>query len=224
MKSTAFKPVADHALLIEFGTEVDDDTNRRVISLDQAILNANINGVLKITPALVNLLVVFDPLITDHTKIRSAVEKLLPQLTNAGEAGRRHILNACYDTDISPDLNAVANACSLSTEEVINIHTSTEYRVGMYGFVPGFAYLIGVPEIIQVPRKKEPALGIAKGNIIIAGAQCIVTSLKMPSGWNVIGRSDAEIITDDPDQAFLFNVGDTIVFRRISREALKWIA
>lgn len=224
MKPTDFKPVADRALLVEFGTEIDDDINRYVISLDHEIAKADIPGVQEVTPALVNLLVVFDPLITDHAKIRTAIEQILPEGKNAGEIGRKHILNACYEEDISPDLHPVAEACGLSTEELINIHTSTEYRVGMYGFVPGFAYLTGVPKAIQVPRKTEPAPGVAEGNIIIAGAQCIVTTLNMPSGWHVIGKSDVQIMSNDPEQGFLFDVGDTVVFQRVSRDELKWIA
>ena len=46
----------------------------------------------------------------------------------------------------------------------------------------------------------------------------------MPSGWHVIGKSDARILSDDQDQAFLFDVGDTVKFNRVSLDELKWVA
>ena len=36
---------------------------------------------------------------------------------------------------------------------MIAAHLAGDYRVFMYGFVPGFAYLAGVPEAIRFPRK-----------------------------------------------------------------------
>ncbi|MEM9330596.1 MAG: allophanate hydrolase subunit 1 [Pseudomonadota bacterium] len=224
MSSVVFRPVADSALLIELGDQVDDLTNQKVISLDQAISNAAICGVVETIPALVNLLVVFDPVTTDFIEIRSKIETLLPIEPKPGKRGKTHVLNACYESEIAPDLAAVAKSCGMSPDEVINLHTSAEFRVGMYGFVPGFAYLMGLPEQIQVPRKKEAIPNVAEGNVIIAGAQCIVTTLNMPSGWSIIGKSDAQILGDDPDKAFLFNVGDTVVFKRVSLNELKWTA
>ena len=66
--------------------------------------------------------------------------------------------------------------------------------------------------------------GIAAGSVIIAGAQCLVTTLTMPTGWWIIGRSPTQILRPDPVQPFLFDVGDRVKFRRISRsefEALR---
>mgnify|MGYP001150951404 FL=1 len=40
MNEPQFKPVADRALLVEFGTVVDDDINRAVIALDHALARA----------------------------------------------------------------------------------------------------------------------------------------------------------------------------------------
>ena len=56
--------------------------------------------------------------------------------------------------------------------------------------------------------------------MLIAGPQCIVTTLTMPTGWWVIGRSPARILTGDPAKPFLFDVGDRIRFQRISTDDL----
>ena len=222
MSAVAFKPISDCALLVELGSFVDDEINKSIIVLDRAIARANIQGVKEIVPAFVNLLIVFDPLVTDHRAVQIGVEALFP-LSNDGaqSQSKTHIVNVCYDTAFAPDLENVANACGVSVEAVIDAHTASEYRVNMYGFAPGYAYLSGVPKPIQVPRKPASIRDIPAGSIIIAGPQCLITTLQMPTGWSVIGRSDAEIITADPDRPFLFDPGDSVIFRRVDRAALK---
>jgi len=55
------------------------------------------------------------------------------------------------------------------------------------------------------------------GSVLIAGPQCLVSTLTMPTGWWVIGRSPTRILTGDEDRPFLFDVGDRVSFRRIDR-------
>lgn len=60
--------------------------------------------------------------------------------------------------------------------------------------------------------------GVAACSVIITGPQCLVTTLTMPTGWWIIGRSPTRILTGDPARPFLFDVGDRIRFRRIGRD------
>ena len=62
-------PVADHALLVEFGDEIDDHTLARIQSLDAALAATPPEGLVEVVPALTHLLVVFDPSTTDHRAI-----------------------------------------------------------------------------------------------------------------------------------------------------------
>ncbi|SHF22690.1 sensor histidine kinase inhibitor, KipI family [Litoreibacter ascidiaceicola] len=220
MNAPQFKPVADHAVLVEFASEISDDVNRLVIALDHAITMAQIKGLQEVVPALVNLLVVFDPLETDHVQVEKDVRSLLPVSPDSDAQATHHTLDICYDDDFSPDLVAVAKACGMSEDAVIQAHSSARYRVGMYGFAPGYAYLAGVPEAIQVPRKTAPVRDIPAGSVMIAGPQCLATTIVMPTGWSIIGRTPAKIMTGNPDRPFLFDVGDTVSFNRIRREAL----
>ncbi len=215
MKDASFKPVADCAVLVEFGTIVDDDTNRLVIALDQAIASSNIRGVNEVIPGMVNILVNFDPLQTTHVDIQNAVEALLPLNQQTTATGKQHLVNICYEAPFSPDLNDVADARNMSVEAVINAHVGASYRVSMYGFAPGFAYLSGVPDAIQVPRKTSPVRDIPAGSVLIAGPQCLTTTLIMPTGWSIVGRTDVQVITEEPDKPFLYDVGDHVTFRRV---------
>ncbi len=220
MGHPTFKPVADRAVLIEFGTEVDDALNRQVVALDHSIAAAGISGVVETVPALVNLLVMFDPLITDHGQLETAIRRLFPIPEQDEGNAKTHVVPVCYDTELCPDLIAVAKATGLSIDAVIAAHLGAKLRVSMYGFAPGYAYLSGLPDMIQVPRKPSATRGVPTGRVMIAGPQCLITTVVMPTGWSIIGRSPIEIMKDDPDNPFLFNVGDSVVFERIARDAL----
>ena len=142
-------------------------------------------------------------------------------------ARRRHLGKppACEDHQIGvPDLfgkggvDADADIASVTGVKVIEQHLAAEYRVGMYGFAPGYAYLSAVPEALQLPRKPKALRDIPAGSVLIAGPQCLVTTLTMPTGWSIIGRSPTEILRNDPERPFLFDVGDRVRFARIDRD------
>ena len=63
------------------------------------------------------------------------------------------------DAEFAPDLPELASALGKSEEFVVEQHTSATYKVYMYGFAPGYAYLGGVPPVIQHPRKPTPRHG-----------------------------------------------------------------
>lgn len=216
-EAPSFNPIGDGGLLVTLAEEATNAANDRVIALDHAIAAAGIAGVVEVIPALVNLAVRFDPIVTDHAAITAAILDLFPLPTTSDAPKRTHVIPVCYDPDLCPDLPAVAEAKGLSVDAVIDAHVSARLRVSMYGFAPGYAYLSGLPAAIHVPRKTTARRDVPQGSVLIAGAQSILTPLTMPTGWNIIGRSPVEIIESG---AFLFGVGDTVTFTRIPRADL----
>jgi inhibitor of KinA len=210
-----FRPVADDALLVSFADEISDAAHARVVALDQAIAEAAPAGVVETVPALVNLLVCFDVMKTDHAAVEATVRGLLREPEKLGLEGTTRRVAVCYETPFGPDLDAVARATGLGKEAVINAHLAGDYHVLMYGFAPGYAYMAGVLDAIRVPRKPAPVRDVPAGSVIIAGSQCLVTTQKMPTGWSIIGRSPTPILTGKTDRPFLFDVGDRVVFERI---------
>lgn len=208
--------VADHALQVSFGDAISDPTSAAVLGLDRALAQSPPEGLLECVPGLVSLLIEFDPLVTDHLQIQKAAAKLhqAPSLGST-EASVREV-EVCYEGHFAPDISAVAQASGLGVDEVIACHLQGNYHVRMYGFAPGYAYMAGVPTAIQVPRKASAVRDIDAGSVLIAGPQCLVTTLKMPTGWSIIGRSPTAILTRDESAPFLFEVGDQVRFKRIS--------
>ena len=213
-----FRPVADQAVLVEFGEKIARDVHDEVRKLDAALTRTPFAGFTEAVPAYTNLLVGFDLIVTDHPRVEAALTALMKDNTAAPAPGTTREVLVCYDAEFALDLPEVAQRTGLSTEEVIAAHQAGDYRVFMYGFVPGFAYMAGVPQAIQIPRKASPVRGIASGSVLMAGPQCLVTTWVMPTGWWIIGRSPTRILrSDDADRPFLFDVGDDVRFRRIDR-------
>ena len=211
------RPVADRAIMVEFGDVISDDAQQQVASLDTKLGGAPFYGFTEAVPALVNILVCFDPTLSDHASAEQAVKALLASPDLAAPKGCLRLVEICYDDDFAPDLKEVSNQTGLTEDAIVNQHLATTYRVVMYGFAPGYAYLGGGPSALYLPRKPSAKRGVPAASVIIAGSQCLITTLTMPTGWWIIGRSTAKILTDDPAKPFLFNLGDEIRFRRIDR-------
>ena len=76
--------------------------------------------------------------------------------TQACAAPRCVVLPVYYAAEAGADLESLAARAGLSVQEVIDLHTGTEYRVYAIGFAPGFAYLGEVDERIAAPRLATP--------------------------------------------------------------------
>ena len=212
-----FRAIAEHAVLAEFGESASDSAYRQVIGLDAALAAAAFPGFVEAVPAFVSLLVEFDPGVTDHRSVEQALRGLLQHPALPVPQGQLHEVAVCYDADLAPDLAAVSAQTGLGPDAVIAAHLAAEYRVVIYGFAPGYAYLTGVPAALHLPRKPAALRGVAAGSVIVAGAQCLITTLTMPTGWWIIGRSPTRIFLDDPARPFLFAIADRVRFRRINR-------
>lgn len=210
-----FKAIADHALLVSFAKDISQEAHACVVALDKAIAAGRLDGVVEILPALVSLLVSFDPTMTDHRTVEAHVRACLNTLDVKEIDGTQRQVLVCYEPPFAPDLEAVASASGVSVDTVINAHLAGNFHVLMYGFAPGYAYLSGVSAQIEVPRKIAAVRDVPAGSVIIAGQQCLITTLTMPTGWSIIGRSPTPILTRDPDNPFLFDVGDRVTFERI---------
>lgn len=92
-----------------------------------------------------------------------------------------------------PDLADVASLTGLSEAEVIAAHTGTVWTVGFAGFAPGFAYLVDGDPRLQVPRRPTPRASVPGGSVALAGAFSGIYSRTSPGGWQLIGRTDADL-------------------------------
>ncbi len=136
------------------------------------------------------------------TETKHIIDKKLQELLTTTEEIETvmHHIPVCYDTRLGTDIELVAEHLEMSVEEVINQHTSQEYRLDMLGFLPGFFYLSGLSPELAIRRKATPALSVAAGSVAIADSMSGIYSLSSPGGWWVIGRTSQQLfnLTENP--------------------------
>ncbi len=206
--SADFRPVGDGALLVDFGGGIDEAVFARVVALDRALAASPPAGLVEAVPAYTSLLLVFDVTETDHAGMAAAVAPHLAAQPGFPEVSV-HDVPVRYD---GADLPAAAKRLGLTPAEVVAGHLAGDYRVFMYGFAPGYAYLGGVPERLHLPRKATAVRGHPVGSVMIAGAQCLITTLPMPTGWWVIGHTDFPVLDPEAAEPFRFASGDRVRF------------
>lgn len=216
MMTPKLLPCGDSAMSLQLGETVDAQTNARIIALAEAVRDlcgqGVLRGVLDIVPTYRSLLLRYDP-----AEIRGrALEELLLDLAGrpslpAGPA-RLWRVPCLYGGEVGQDLDALAEMKGLSTEELISIHSGTDYRVYMIGFAPGFVYLGGQPQILDTPRLPKPRQLIPRGAVGIGGQQGNINSVAGPSGWRFLGWTPIRAFDPARAEPFLFRAGDHIRF------------
>lgn len=223
--SYRFYPLGDNAITIDFGNCIDENINRAVMTRFRQLTQAPLPCMLEAVPAYSSLTVYFDiaaarkksgPL-TSLDWMKNQLENVMQEPADSTEPAVpvRH-LPVCYDKEFAPDLQRVAIAKKLSVDEVIQLHTSSVYRVYMLGFLPGFAYLGATDERIAVPRKPQP-VNIIPGSVGLAGRQTGIYPLASPGGWQIIGRTPVKLLDVTAPEPVLLKTGDRVQFYPISK-------
>ena len=120
------------------------------------------------------------------------------------------ILEVVYD---GADLEDVAQACELTIRDVIQLHSTADYTVAFCGFVPGFAYLVGLPELLQLPRRSTPRTRVPAGAVAIAAEFTGVYPRESPGGWHLLGRTGMPLWDDSRNPPALLAPGTRVRFR-----------
>ena len=218
--SVRFLFSGDSALVIEFGNEISVDINKKIRKMMDDIKKENIDGIVELVPTYCSLLINYDVLKIDYNTL---VEKLKTFLNNdletaEGEEVTLIEIPTLYNDEVGPDLSYVAEHNKLSKEEVIKIHTGTDYLVYMLGFMPGFTYLGGMSEKIATPRLESPRLQIYPGSVGIAGKQTGMYPSMSPGGWRIIGRTPLKLYNPDSDTPVYISSGDYVRYVSVSEE------
>ena len=100
-----------------------------------------------------------------------------------------------------PDLDEVARATGLSVAEVVDLHSSTPHRVAFCGFMPGFAYLVGLPSALHLARRTTPRPRVPAGSVAIAAGYSGVYPRESPGGWHLIGWTDVVLWDEEIGRA-----------------------
>mgnify|MGYP000148797250 FL=1 len=210
----------ENALILYFADQVSDDVSLRIQHMANSLAQ-HVGGLLiDLVPSYASLMVVFNPLRTDHLNVGQIIRAVCHESTQAitDSKGSVITLPAYYGMDAAPDLQNLAKNAGLSCEQVIDIHTAMEYRVYAIGFAPGFAYLGEVDTRIAAPRLATPRKKVPKGAVAIADRQTAVYPSVSPGGWNLIGLCPLNMFNPSAKPTMPVQVGDKVKFKAIGRD------
>lgn len=212
------RPCGDAALTIEFGETIDVAMNDAVLSLDSAIENERLYGVIETIPTYRSLFVVYDPVLTSHRAVSDWLMARAQGHLPKPPKGKSWRFPVCYGGEYGIDLPFVAGKTGLSEAEVVRRHAGGHYRIYMMGFIPGFTYLGGLDPALAVPRRDDPRLTSPAGTISIGGVQTGIQCLVSPTGWHLIGRTPARTYDPERSAVFFLEPGDSVSFYTVTPE------
>ncbi len=228
-------PLGDRAVMITLGATIDQATHRRVRAVCARLDERPAPGMIEYVPAFTSVVVHYDPArvgegdgshpAAPYTRMVAALDELLVGVEEGASLPAPTVeIPVCYGGELGPDLDEVARVHGLSADDVIRMHTEGDYLVYMVGFMPGFAYLGGLPEVLVTPRRAVPRTRVPAGAVGIGGSQTGVYPMESPGGWNLIGRTPRQIFLPAQEPPTLLRMGDHVRFHAISREQFdEWI-
>jgi len=222
--SVQFKPASDQSLLVYFAAKITLKAHQRVRKLLHLLEAEPIAGVRNLHPAYCSLLVDFDALQLGHAELAGILRDYLRRAETLDWREPRELeIPTCYGGEFGPDLDVLARLHRMTPAEVVKLHSSVRYVVYFLGFVPGFAYLGGLPEQLATPRLPNPRRSTPAGSVGIAGKQTGVYPFATPGGWRVIGRTPLTMFDLSREGMSLLAVGDHVRFLPISVDRFRAI-
>ena len=213
-------PVGDTAWTVEFGSEIDPAIHGRVLGfcslLDTLSGDGRLHGVIEWVPTFRSVTVHFDPLQTDAMALRQLLHDIAGKSGILSATGCRWHIPVCFEVDHAPDLMDVAVAKGMTPEEVVRLMTGTVFSVYMLGFLPGFPYLGGVPEALEISRLATPRKVVPARSIAVAGRMCAAYPWESPGGWRLLGRTPVRLFdAANSRRPALLAPGDEVVWEAI---------
>ena len=201
-------PYGPRAVLVEF------DTLDEVLSAADVWRRNPLSGQIEVVPAARTVLMVHDGTLdhaslsivdTTHGDDESASRSPAAATPSPSEV----VIPVRYD---GADLAEVAAACDLSIDEVVRRHGAARYTVAFCGFMPGFAYLVGLPPELRRPRRATPRSRVPAGSVAIADEYCGIYPQASPGGWHLLGSTGVSLWDDASEPPALLSPGMRVRF------------
>lgn len=109
------------------------------------------------------------------------------------------------------DAPSVAAALGRDGNGLASLVASCELEVAWLGFMPGFAYLAGLPgELGRLPRRAVPRTAVPAGSFAVAGGYAGIYPSASPGGWNLLGRTAFGAFDPDTPPYAALQPGDRV--------------
>ncbi|MGM9471712.1 carboxyltransferase domain-containing protein [Pseudarthrobacter sp. YS3] len=198
------KPVGTTAVLAQLSGLHD------VLALQALLLEQPLPGQVDVLAAAETVMVKADSPASARRMVARLLEMDLAVQSHA--EGKLVTIETVYDGE---DLAEVGRLTGLGAEGVVAAHTGQIWTVAFGGFAPGFGYMVGENQALEVPRRSSPRTAVPAGSVALAGNYSAVYPRKSPGGWQLIGRTAARMWDLSREQPALAAPGDRVQFRAV---------
>ena len=174
---------------------------------------------IEVVPGIDSVVAQFDASRMDAATARQRIDDSLADgIPPLPRQEQRFEVPVVYGGEYGPDLDDVCRELGLSPDEFVELHTGADYYVDMVGFTPGFAFVGGLDQRLNVPRREQPRQRVEAGSIGIADGRTGLYALASPGGWSIVGRTPRALFDAQAADPFSIQAGMRIRFTAIHLE------
>ena len=211
--------LGDSALYCDFGNEVDQKTNIKVIKYFENIKKQNIYGINNLTPSYNKLIISFDLNILNFTELKKKIEDIKVSESDVKQNQKIVKIPTCCDDEFALDIERLSLKLSLTKKEILDKYFKKEYFCYMTGFIAGMPFLGDIDKKIRFQRLETPRVKVPKGAVGITEQFTNIYTFESPGGWNILGRTPIKIFDQlSEKQPTLINPGDKVLFYEINKK------
>ena len=210
--------LGDAALYCDFGSDVNQEINSKVIRYFKSIQKENIDGINNLTPSYNKLIISFDLRKKNFQTIKKLIENLNITNDDALESNKIKI-PVCCDENFSLDIKRLEEKLQITRDKIYEKFFGKEFFCYMTGFIAGMPFLGDLENELQAKRLETPRVKVPKGSVGLTEQFANVYTFESPGGWNIIGNTP-QVIFDSTNEnnPNLINPGDVVTFEQITKE------
>ena len=214
--------LGDASAYCDFGSEVNEHVNSRVISyftkIKELQKQKKIDGIINLTPSYNKLIISFDLDKTNFTKVKEIVKDLKTD-TLAKKNTKKIKIPICCQDGLSLDFQRLIKLTDKSKSEILSQFFKKEYFCYMTGFIAGMPFLGDIDKELRCQRLETPRVKVIKGSVGLTEQFVNIYTSESPGGWNIIGNTPLDIFDKNNEVSpNLINPGDKIKFYSITKE------
>ncbi len=210
--------LGDAALYCDFGSEVNQEINSKVIRYFKSIQKENIDGINNLTPSYNKLIISFDLRKKNFQTIKKLIENL--NVINDDKLKTNKIkIPVCCEENFSLDIKRLEEKLQITRDKIYEKFFGKEFFCYMTGFIAGMPFLGDLENELQAKRLETPRVKVPKGSVGLTEQFANVYTFESPGGWNIIGNTP-QVIFDSTNEnnPNLINPGDIVTFEQITKD------
>lgn len=185
-------------------------------------------GVIEIAPALVSVMLRFDPERTARAEVTAALRARLAgfdlRRVSPPAPTRRWTVPASFGGENGPQLDELAQLAGMTPEAAVREICAAELRVLTIGFAPGQPYIGLLPEVWDIPRMSAVNPFVPAGSVVVAVRQIVMFGADSATGWRQAGRAAFRSFRPEREPPMPLRAGDAIRYAPVSPQELNALA